>query len=151
MFRTGRLSVNKIIKNNAFTLVEALMALVILSIATAGILLPAASSVEVQQQGCEKTLAAKLACDLMEQIIATDYSLIVPTYGSYTELKGQVKDAKSVVFLDTIYANFSRTASCVYVYMPQQVNYGTPNFIKITISVYYNGLKLAEVVRLKSK
>jgi prepilin-type N-terminal cleavage/methylation domain-containing protein len=138
-------------KNNGFTLIEALMALVILSIAAAGLLLPFASSAEVQRQGCEETLAAKLACDLTEQIIATDYSQIVPTYGSYAEVKGQVKNAAGVVFTDTMYANFSRKASCVYVYMPQQLSYGTPNFIKITVSVYYNGSKLAEVVRLKAK
>jgi prepilin-type N-terminal cleavage/methylation domain-containing protein len=138
-------------KNTGFTLIEALMALVILSIAAAGLLVPFASSAEVQRQGCNETLAAKLASDLAEQIIATDFSQIVPTYGSYTEAQGQVKNAAGIVFTDTMYANFSRTASCVYVYMPQQGSYGTPNFIKITVSVYYNGLKLAEVVRLKSK
>ncbi|MDD5135632.1 MAG: type II secretion system protein [Phycisphaerae bacterium] len=63
----------KFIKNSGFTLVEALMALVILSIAAAGLLLPFASSAEVQRQGCNETLAAKLASDLTEQIIATDF------------------------------------------------------------------------------
>ncbi|MDD5135094.1 MAG: hypothetical protein PHP01_06770, partial [Phycisphaerae bacterium] len=121
------------------------------SIAAAGLLLPFASSAEVQRQGCNETLAAKLACDLTEQIIATDFDQIVPVYGSYSESQGQVKNAAGVVFTDTMYANFSRTASCVYVYMPQQGNYGTPNFVKITVGVYYNGSKLVEVVRLKAK
>jgi hypothetical protein len=35
--------------------------------------------------------------------------------------------------------------------MPQQSSYGTPNFIKITVSVYQDSIKLAEIVRLKSK
>jgi len=143
--------VKKFIKNNAFTLVEALIALVIFSIATAGLLLPFASSAAVQQQGCNQTLAAKLAADLMEQIIATDFSLIVSTYGGYTESKGHIKSAAGADLTDSIYAPFSRTASCVYVYMPQQTNYGTPNFIKITVSVYQDSLELVEVVRLKSK
>jgi len=138
-------------KNEAFTLAEALIALVILTIASAGLILPFASSAAVQQQGCNETIAAKLAADLVEQIINTSFNQIVPTYGSYAESKGQVKNASGVVFSDPIYANFSRGAVCEYVYMPQQQSIGTPNFIRITVRVYQDGLKLVEVVRLKSK
>jgi hypothetical protein len=139
-------------KHNGFTLAEAMLALVIFTIAVEGLLLPFGSSAAVQQQGYNQTLAAKLAADLMEKIIATDYSLIVSTYGSYTESKGHIKSAAGADLADSIYAPFSRTASCVYVYMPQQSSsYGSPNFIRITVSVYQDSTKLAEVVRLKSK
>jgi prepilin-type N-terminal cleavage/methylation domain-containing protein len=134
-----------------FTLIEALMALVILSIAAAGLILPFASSMTVQQQGCSQTLAAKLASDLIEQIINTDFSQIVTTYNGYNETKGQIKNAAGVVFSDPMYADLSRQAVCEYIYMPQQASVGTPNFIRITVRVYQNGVKLAEVVRLKSK
>ena len=134
-----------------FTLVEALIALVILGIAAAGLILPFASSAAVQEQGCSQTLAAKLACDLTEQIIAADFNQIVPTYGSYNEPKGQVKNAAGVVFTDSMYADLSRQAVCEYIYMPQQQSFGAYNFIRITVKVYQNDLKLAEVVRLKSK
>ncbi|MFA6186954.1 MAG: prepilin-type N-terminal cleavage/methylation domain-containing protein [Phycisphaerae bacterium] len=140
-----------IIRNNGFTLAEAMLALVIFMIAVTGLLLPFASSAAVQQQGCNQTLAARLAADLMEQVIATDYSLIVSTYGSYAESKGHIKSAAGADLTDSIYAPFNRTASCVYVYMPQQVNYGSPNFIRITVGVYQDNTKLAEIVRLKSK
>ncbi|MCX5632207.1 MAG: type II secretion system protein [Phycisphaerae bacterium] len=139
------------VKNEGFTLAEAMIALVILSIAAAGLLLPFASSAAVQEQGCNQTIAAKLASDLIEQIINTDFNQIVSTYGSYTELKGQVKNANGVVFSDPIYSDFSRQAVCGYIYVSQQQNTGTPCFVKITVRVFYNGLKLAEVVRLKSK
>lgn len=138
-------------KNNGFTLAEALVALVIFMIAVSGLLLPFASSAAVQQQGCNQTLAAKLAADLMEQIIATDFSQIVSTYGSYTESKGHIKSAAGTDLTDSIYAPLSRKASCVYVYMPQQISYGSPNFIRITVSVYQDNTKLAEIIRLKSK
>jgi prepilin-type N-terminal cleavage/methylation domain-containing protein len=138
-------------KNGAFTLIEALMALVILSIAASGLLLPFASSATVQQQGCSQTLATKLACDLIEQIINTDFNQIVSTYNGYTEAKGQIKNAAGAVFSDPMYSDLSRQATCEYVYMPQQQSSGTQNFIKITVKVYQNGVKLAEVVRLKSK
>ena len=141
----------KVIRHNGFTLFEAMLTLVIFTIATAGLLLPFASSATVQQQGCNQTLAAKLAADLMEQIIATDYSSIVSAYGSYTESKGHIKSAAGADLTDSIYAPLSRTASCVYVYMPQQGSYGTPNFVRITVSVYQDNTKLAEIVRLKSK
>ena len=138
-------------KNGAFTLIEALMAMVILSIAISGLLLPFASSTTVQQQGCSQMLATKLACDLIEQIINTDFNQIVSTYNGYTEAKGQIKNAAGAVFSDPMYADLSRQATCEYVYMLQQQSSGTQNFIKITVKVYQNGVKLAEIVRLKSK
>ncbi len=136
------------IKNEAFTLAEALIALVILMIAAAGLILPFASSTVVGQQGCSQTIAAKLASDRIERIIAD------PNYwsaGSYNEPKGQVKDANGIIFIDPMYADFSRETVCEQVYMPQQGAFGTPNFIRITVRVYQNDLKLAEITRLKSK
>jgi prepilin-type N-terminal cleavage/methylation domain-containing protein len=67
--------INKLVRG--FTLIETLMALVILTIAAAGLILPFASSATVQQQGYSQTLATKLASDLIEQIINTDFSQIV--------------------------------------------------------------------------
>ncbi|MDD5011272.1 MAG: prepilin-type N-terminal cleavage/methylation domain-containing protein [Phycisphaerae bacterium] len=141
----------KIENLKAFTLIEALIALVILSIAAAGLLLPFASSAAVQQQGFSQTLAAKLASDLVEEIINTDFSQIMPAYEEYEEDKGEVKNADGVIFSDPMYADLSREATCEYIYVPQQIDAGTPNFIRITVRVYQNGIKLAEVVRLKSK
>lgn len=141
----------KMIKSNGFTLIEAMFALVILMIAVAGLILPFASSAVVSQQGCSQTIAAKLAADLMERIIATDFSQTVATYNGYNEPKGQVKDANGIVFTDPMYADFSREAVCEYIYMPQQTAFATPNFIRITVRVYQNDLKLAEIMRLKSK
>jgi len=134
-----------------FTLIEAMIALVIFSIATAGLILPFASSAAVQQQGCSQTLAVKLACDLVEEIINADFDQIISTYNGYSEQKGQVKNAAGAVFSDSMYIDFSREVVCEYVYMPPQADAGAPNYIRITVSVYQNGLKLAEVSRLKSK
>ena len=138
----------KIVKNEGFTLVEALLALVILMIAAAGLILPFASSAVTSQQGCSQTLAAKLASDRIEQIIADSNYW---SAGSYNESKGQVKDANGVVFTDPMYADFSREAVCEYYRPPPQQDFGAYNFIRITVKVYQNDLKLAEVVRLKSK
>jgi prepilin-type N-terminal cleavage/methylation domain-containing protein len=138
-------------KSKAFTLIEAMIALVIFSIVVTGLILPFASSMTVQQQGCSQTLAVKLACDLVEEIINTDFDQIISTYNGYSEEKGQIKNASGAVFSDSMYADFSREAICEYVYMPPQTDAGAPNYIRITVRVYQNGLKLAEVVRLKSR
>jgi type II secretory pathway pseudopilin PulG len=139
----------KIVKNEGFTLVEALLALVILMIAAAGLILPFASSAVTSQQGCSQTLAAKLASDRIEQIIADSNYW---SAGSYNESKGQVKNAAGADFTDPMYADFSRGAVCEEVFMPQQdSSFGTAKFIRITVKVYQNGLELAEVTRLKSK
>lgn len=137
--------------NMGFTLIEAMIALVILSIAAAGFILPFASSAAVEQQGYSRTLAVKLAGDLMEEIINTDFEQVVSVYDGYSEQKGQVKNAAGGIFTDPMYADFSREAVCEYVYMPQQAGFGSPNYIRITVNVYQNGLKLATVSRLKSK
>jgi prepilin-type N-terminal cleavage/methylation domain-containing protein len=134
-----------------FTLIEALIALVILGIAAAGLILPFASSAAVQEQGCSQTIAAKLACDLVEQIIAADFNQIVPTYNGYSEPQGQVKNAAGANFTGSMYADFSREAVCEYYRPPPQQDFGAYNFIRITVEVYQNDLKLAEVTRLKSK
>ncbi|MBN1788318.1 MAG: prepilin-type N-terminal cleavage/methylation domain-containing protein [Sedimentisphaerales bacterium] len=134
-----------------FTLIEAMIALVIFSIAVTGFILPFASSAMIQQQGCDQTLAVKLACDLLEEIVNTDFDQIVAGYNGYSEEKGQIRTASGAVFSDPVYADFSREAVCEYVYMPPQVNMGAPNFIRITVRVYQNELKLAEISRLKSR
>ena len=130
------------------SLAEAMIAVVMLGFAAAGVLLPFASGAAVQAEGVRRTLAAKLAADLMEQIINTPYNQIVATYDGYTETQGQVKDASGAVFTDSAYSSFSRDASCVEVYVDQQPGTEAPVFIRATVRVYYRGNEIASVVRL---
>lgn len=136
-----------------FTLAEAMMATVVLGIAAVGVLLPFTSGAAARAEGMHRTLAAKLAGELMEQIISAPFSQIVAKYNGYTEPQVQVKDASGVLLTDPIYANFSRNVSCQYVTVPQQ----TPreeqqcNFILITVRVYYSGNQIASINRLVSK
>jgi prepilin-type N-terminal cleavage/methylation domain-containing protein len=142
---------NKCEKNYGFTLIEAMIAMVLLSIAAAGLLLPFNVSASVQQEGAERTLAARLTGDLIEQIQNTDFAQIVSTYGNYIENSGSVKDAQGVVFTGPLYARFSRKAKCEYIYTAQQDGLDTPNFIRIKVQVFYNGSKMSDVTTLKSK
>jgi hypothetical protein len=66
-------------------------------------------------------------------------------------MQGQVKDANDVVFGDLNYANFSRDASCAYVYAEPQAGTFTPNFIWVTVRVYYSGGEMVVMNRLISE
>jgi prepilin-type N-terminal cleavage/methylation domain-containing protein len=135
-----------------FTLVEAMLAVVVLAIAAAGVLLPFVSGANVRAEGIRRTLGASLAGNLMEQIIKTPFDQIVDGY-NYTEPQGQVKDlttGKPFTVTDpryAKYANFSRKVTCVSVTVPP----ATCNFILITVQVDYSGKNVATLCRLVSE
>ena len=154
-----------------FTLAEAMMAVVVLGIAASSLLLPFVSGTAVRAEGINRTLAARLASDLMEQILRlpfhdpgdkTSYSPgpdagdldNIDDYHGYIEAQGQVKDATGAVFTDSQYANFSRNVTCQYVYVPPQPEQSDPakcNFIRITVKVDYSGKQMATIIRLVSE
>ncbi|UCC96798.1 MAG: prepilin-type N-terminal cleavage/methylation domain-containing protein [Phycisphaerales bacterium] len=159
-----------------FTLVEAMLAVVVLGIAAAGVLLPFVSGAAVRTEGIRRTLAASLASDLMEQIIRlpfhdpddlTSYNQgpepgetapatfdNIDDYHGYTEAEGQVKDVAGVVFTDPKYANFSRNVTCEYVYVPPQPAESDPakcEFVRMTVEVNYSGKPMATIIRLVSE
>ncbi len=135
-----------------FTLAEALMAVVLLSIAAAGVLLPFTSGAVVRAEGAQRTLAAKLASDLMEKVINTDFSVIVGLY-NYTEAKGAIskEDGIGGVFTSAHYSDFSRSVSSSYVYMPQESGSGEAKFILVTIRMYHKDIEKVVLRRLIGK
>jgi prepilin-type N-terminal cleavage/methylation domain-containing protein len=154
-----------------FTLTEAMMAVVVLGIAVASLLLPFISGAAVRAEGVNRTLAARLASDLMEQILRlpfhdpndeTSYSLgpesgdfdNIDDYHGYTEPQGQVKDADGAFFTDSAYANFSRSVTCAYATVPPQPAESDPakcEFIRVIVQVNHSGKQMATVVRLVSE
>jgi len=136
------------------------MATVVLAIAAAGVLLPFTSGARLRAQGMRRTLAGKLAGDLMEQIIMeqiinTPFDQIVAAYDGYSEPQGQIRDASGALFSDSdpAYANFSRDVSCEYVTVPQQppLEEDQCNFIRVTVRVKYSGNEIASLSRLITK
>lgn len=132
----------------AFTLTEAMMAVVILAIAAASLLLPFTSGAAIQAEGSRLTLAAKLASDLMEQIINTPFEYVVGSYNGYSESEGQVKDAGGFVFTGSLYSNFSRNSSCSYFYFSSEDTRVQPKFILVMVRVYYKSDEVVRIVRL---
>ncbi len=124
------------------------MATVVLGIAATGVLLPFTSGAAVRAEGMRITLGAKLASNLMEEIVNTSFEQIVASYDGYSEAEGQVKDAGGVVFTDSNYARLSRDSSCDYVYVPQESGSGASKFILVTVRVYYSSKIIATINRL---
>lgn len=139
-------------KNRGFTLAEAMLATLLLGIATAGLLLPFSTGASIRAEGNKRTLAAKIGCDLMEEIISTPFESIVATYNGYMEVEGKVRKCTGEeVFLSDVdgkYSNFSRAVSCEYVYVSQQTGLEPPIFILVTVKVYYNGIEIVSLSRL---
>jgi len=139
-----------------FTLAEAMMATVVLGIAAAGVLLPFTSGAAVRVEGMRRTLGAKLASDLMEEIVNTPFEQIAADYDGYSEAQGQIKDASGAIFTDSNYARLSRDSICDYVYVPQVYvpqgsGAGVSKYIRITVRVYYSGKEIAAIHRLVSE
>jgi len=136
-----------------FTLAEAMMAIVVLGIAAAGLLVPFSSGAWLRAEGMHRTLGAKLASHLMEQIVQTPFDQIMGDYDGYTESEGQVKNAAGQVISDLNYAKFSREVSCQYVCVPQQPDKEEHqcNFILVTVTVRWDGKDIAMINRLVSQ
>ncbi len=133
-----------------FTLAEAMLALVILGMAAAGVLLPFASGATVQAEGMRRTLAGQLANDLMEQVVGTPHASIIANWNGYTEVQGQVVDASGTVFSDPMYAGFSRAVTCEAKYVSCAPPL-TANFILITVKVAWQGRDIVTLSSLINK
>jgi hypothetical protein len=148
-----------------------MMAVAVLGIAAASVLLPFISGASLRAEGINRTLAARLASDLMEQILrlpfhdpndAASYSLgpesgdfdNIDDYDGYEELQGQVKDVNGEVFSDSSYTRFSRSVTCEYAYVPPQpeeTDASKCEFIRVTVQVRFSGRPIATIVRLVSE
>ncbi len=98
-----------------------------------------------------RTLGAKLASDLMQEIVNTPFNQIVADYDAFSESQGQIKDAGGVVFTDSNYTMLSRDSTCDYVYVPQESGTGVAKFILVKVRVYYSGKEIAIMNRLVSE
>ncbi len=138
--------------NKGFTLAEAVLATSILAFAALAVVMPFSSGAAVRAEGSNRTIAAALVTDLMEQVMTTSPNLIVGAWDGYSEAQGEViKDfTSSTPFTDPAYANFSRSCTCQYVYMAQQSGTASPNFVAVTVTVARNGNDLASIIKLIS-
>ena len=148
------LMVNGSKDKKGFTLIEAMLAVMVLAIAAGGVLLPFSQAATVHIEGARYTLASKLASDLMEEIAASDYDQIVAAWDGYAESEGQITKARSAeVYTGQAYKFFSRTAECRKVthYASETDRLDTELGIWVTVTVSFNGKEMSKINTLVSK
>ena len=126
----------------AFTLAEAMIAMVILAVAASAVILPFSAGAAVHTEGAKRTLAAKLAGDMLEEIQSTDFNMIPLWYGNYPEPAGTVADANWEVFSDPVYQRFARITTC------STAQVGGESLIWATVTIYFDDLEVAAVSSL---
>lgn len=127
-----------------FSLTEATIAMVVLSVATAGVILPYSTGAAMNVEGARHTLGAKLAADLMEEIVdvgETNYNS-VPIYDNIVEPAGSVRDADWNTYTDPVYSRYSRVSICT----PLGVA-GEGRWV-VTVTIYYDNRVMARMSRL---
>jgi prepilin-type N-terminal cleavage/methylation domain-containing protein len=95
-----------------FTLAEAMIAVVLLAFAASTVSMPFVAGAAVREEGAQRTLAAKLAHDMTEEIVTTDFDQIILTYAGHYEHNGMVENSNGEFFTDPVYADFRRIVSC---------------------------------------
>ena len=154
-----------VLRKSGFTLVEAMLAAVILSIAAAGVILPFSSGASLETEAARLTLGASLASQLMENIaakplidpnsdIAGDYDDVLD-YDGYSEAQGQIHDPYPFgsIIQGPEYACLSQSVTCEYsgLYLTQQSGILPSTCARVTVTVSYNGRIIARLKRLVSK
>ncbi len=138
----------KFVRQNrkGFTLAEAMIAMVILAVATSAVILPFSTAGALTQEGAKRTLAATLAADLLEEIqdafVTMDPFWFLVFYDNVPQPAGMVTDANGQVFTDPIYQKFARVSTC------SAADVGGESLIWATVYVYYNDVEIFQVSTL---
>lgn len=130
--------------SKGFTLIEAMMAMVILAVAASGILVSFAAAASVQTEAQRRIIASRLAADKIEHLASLDFAVLESVYvgKTVTESAGMLTDSTGSLITGAAYAGLSRTVSCKYAPVA-----GT-NLIWVTVDVDYKGLPAAHLSTL---
>ncbi len=132
----------KFVRQNrkGFTLAEAMIAMVILAVATSAVILPFSTAGALTQEGAKRTLAATLAADLLEEFQNMVFDSI--PFRCYPELEGMVADANGQFFTDPVYSKFARISTC------SSANVGGKSLWWVTVEIRYNSLEVLQMSTL---
>jgi len=149
--------------SGGFTLIEALLASVILTLVVGAILMPFTAGAQNAVQNAREVLAANLAQELMEEILSKSFNDPDGTnagetnrmkwddmrdYNNFSESQGNIKNLSGEIFTDPLASNMSRTAKVESVYVAGQDTSNPPTFLRITVEVRYKGQVIKRISRL---
>lgn len=125
--------------SRGFTLTEATIAMVVLSVATAGVILPFSTGAAMNMEGSRRVLAAKLAAEYLEETASYDYDNVV-AFRPPDQHAGMLMDAELNLIADEAYSRFSRFWTC------SEVSGMTG--LWVTVIIKYDGAELLRMSRL---
>ena len=149
--------------SNGFTLIEALLASVVLAMVVGAVVMPFSTGAANTAQNARSTLAVNLAQDLMEEILAKPFSDPngseagetgrsdwddMDDYDGYSEAEGTIAGFDGVTVNDPASVALARSATVESVYVAGQDQSEEPTFLRITVDVRYHGEKVVSISRL---
>jgi MSHA pilin protein MshD len=145
------------------TLLEALLAAVVLAMAAGAVILPFTAGAQCTVQDARQTMAVNLAQDMMEEILSKPFSDPdgdesgetgpstwddVDDYSGYQEAAGNIRSFDGVLVEDPAAVGLSRHVTVADVYVWQQETTEPPTFVRITVEVRYKGVQVVSLSRL---
>ncbi len=137
--------------NLGISLVEALLAAAVLSIAAAAVALPFSSGALNQHYGRQQELATQLAQSMLAEIAAANFSQIIANYNGYSEAAGAICDSSGTIITDPAYSKFSRTVSCAYYNVPQITGNNSQLYIRSIVSVSYDNKPIMQLTAMRTQ
>ncbi len=123
-----------------FTLAEATIAMVVLSVATAAVILPFATGATMNMEGAKRTIAAKLAADMIEQIQGADN---VEAYDTHGDGNGLLYDEQfQQILTDSVYNKYWRSVGVI------SFPVGGESLWWVTVTITYDGIEVLKLSRL---
>ena len=150
-------------KTRGLTLLEALLAAVVLAMAAGAILMPFTAGAQSLAQDARSTLAVNLAQDLMEEILtrafkdpdtASDDALgranwdDVSDYNGFAEGEWAIACLDGTRVTDAAAVGLSRRVRVESFYVTGQSQGGPPTFLKVTVEILYRGEVIVSLKRL---
>ena len=153
-----------------FTLLEALLASVVLAMTVVAITMPFTAGARNEQVDARRTVAVSLAQEMMEEVLAQPFEDDQPVwarnpgpepgetarslfdniddYNGYEEPAGSISDLSGAVIDEATATDLSRHVTTSYVYVPGQ-DLGLPtNFIHVIVELKHRGQILTRFSRL---
>jgi len=138
-----------------FTLAEGMIALVVLTVAAGGVLMPYSSGASLHVEGSRRTMASKLAADLVEEITASleqvddsDYKTALNFWDGFTEDEGEVTKVWGYgSYSGEVYEYFSRSAVCKEAVIGSDRNL-TSLGVWVTVTVCYDSREMSTLKTL---
>ena len=154
----------------AFTLLEALLAAVVLALAVTAILVPFNSAARNEQADARLTVAVGVAQEMMEEILAQPFEDDDPDwarhagpdpgetqrclfdniddYHGYEEPAGRITDIQGQIVEDPAASGLSRHVAAAYVYVSGQDLSEPASFVRVLVEIRYRADPIVRLTRL---